>query len=119
MDHQQILDRIVEIEEFFKSIGLKKVTDIPKDWDLDSYIKFEPIQNNYIVNYKGEDRVLLNVNIYIASGLHFVLSGKMGVSVFETIPTDYDFKVKYGEGEFFKDKFRDWKINNLLNYEIN
>ena len=34
------------------------------------------------------------MNIYIASGLHFVLSGKMGVSVFETISTDYDFKCK-------------------------
>ena len=115
--HQKILDRIVEIEEFFKSISLEKVSDFPENWDLDSHIRFEPIQNNYIVNYKGEDRVLLNVNIYITSGLNFILSGKMGVSVFETIPTDYDFKTKYEESEFFKDQLRDWKINNLLNYE--
>ena len=114
MDHAIILKKIERIEEFFKSIGLKKVTDIPKDWDLDSYIRFEPIQNNYVINYKGENRVLLNVNIYIASGLNFVLSGKIGVSVFETIPTDYDFKVKYEEGSFFKEEFRNWMIEKVL-----
>ena len=114
MDHAIILKKIERIEEFFKSIGLKKVTDIPKDWDLDSYIRFEPIQNNYIVNYKGEDRVLLNVNIYIASGLHFVLSGKIGVSVFETIPTDYDFKCKYEDSTFFKDELRNWNLKKVL-----
>ena len=114
MDHEIILKKIEVLKDFFESIGLKMMYDFPKDWDLDSYISFEPIQNNYIVKYKGEDRVLLNVNIYIASGLHFVLSGKMGVSVFETISTDYDFKCKYEEDEIFKDEIRDWKIKKVL-----
>ena len=114
MDHAIILKKIEQIEEFFKSISLEKVSDIPKDWDLDSYIRFEPIQNNYIVNYKGEDRVLLNVNIYITSGLNFVLSGKIGISVFETIPTDYDFKCKYEEGQFFVGELRNWNINRII-----
>jgi hypothetical protein len=114
MQHQEILDKIDIIKDFFESIGLKMIYDFPKDWDLDSYIKFEPIKNNYIVNYKGEDRVLLHVNIYIASGLHFVLSGKIGVSVFETVLTDYDFKCKNEEGHFFIEELRNWKINNVL-----
>ena len=114
MDHEIILKKIEVLKDFFESIGLKMMYDFPKDWDLDSYISFEPIQDNYTVNYKGEDRVLLNVNIYIASGLHFVLSGKMGISVFETISTDYDFKCKYEEDEIFKDEIRDWKIKKVL-----
>jgi len=114
MKHQEILDKIEIIKKFFESIGLKMIYDFPKDWDLDSYIKFEPIKNNYIVNYKGKDRVLLGVNIYIISGVHFTLSGKIGVSVYETISTDYDFKCKYEEGEIFKDELRDWKINKFV-----
>ena len=114
MQHQEILDKIEIIKKFFESIGLKMIYDFPKDWDLDSYIKFEPIKNNYIVNYKSEDRVLLGVNIYIISGVHFVLSGKIGVSVYETISTDYDFKCKYEEGQFFVKELRNWNINNVL-----
>ena len=115
MDHVTILKKIEVLKDFLESIDLKMIYDFPKDWDLDSYISFEPIQNNYIVNYKGEDRVLLNVNIYITSGLHFVLSGRMGVSIFETIPTDYDFKCKYEDSEFFKGELRDWKLKKVLN----
>ena len=114
MDHAIILKKIEVLKDFFELIGLKMMYDFPKDWDLDSYISFEPIQNNYIVNYKGEDRVLLNVNIYIASGLHFVLSGKMGVSVFETIITDYDLKCKYEDINFFKDEIRDYRLKKVL-----
>lgn len=114
MDHAIILKKIEVLKDFFKSIDLKMIYDFPKDWDLDSYISFEPIQNNYIVNYKGEDRVLLHVNIYIISGLHFVLSGKIGVSVYETIPTDYDFKCKYEDSDFFKSEFRDYRLRKVL-----
>lgn len=114
MDHKQILDKIDVIDLFFKSIGLKKISDIGLTWDLDSYIKYQPIKNNYIVNYKGEDRVLINVEVGIVSGILFVLSGKIGVSVFESIKTDYDFKSKYEDGQFFKDQYRDWIIENVL-----
>ncbi len=114
MDHEIILKKIEQIEEFFKSIGLKKVSDIPKDWDLDSYYKYQPINNNYIVNYRGENRVLINVEVGIVGGILFVLSGKMGVSVYESIKTDYDFKAKYEDSQLFKNEFRNWSIDNIL-----
>jgi hypothetical protein len=114
MQHQESLDKIKIIKEFFESIGLKMIYDFPKDWDSETYMRFVPIEDNYIVNYKGEDRVLLNVNIYSASGLHFSLSGKIGVSVFETVLTDYDFKCKYEDGELFKDELRDYRLKKVL-----
>ena len=114
MQHQEILDKIEIIKEFFESIGLKMVYDFPKDWDLDSYIRFEPIKNNYIINYKGEDRVLLNVNIYITTGVHFVMSGKIGVSVYETISTDYDLKLKYEDAGILTNELRNWNINKII-----
>ena len=114
MDHAIILEKIEILKDFFESIGFEMIYDFPKDWDLDSSMRFVPIKDNYIVNYKGEDRVLLQVNIYIISGLHFVLSGKIGISVFETIPTDYDFKCKYEEGQFFVGELRNWNINRII-----
>jgi len=111
--HQESLEKIKIIKEFFESIGLKMIYDFPKDWDLETYMKFEPIQNNYMINYKGEDRVLLYVIIYIGS-LHFFLSGKIGVSIFESIITDYNFKCKYEEGEIFKDELRDYRLKKVL-----
>ena len=113
MQHQEVLDKIEIIKEFFESIGLKMIYDFPKDWDSETYMRFVPIEDNYIVNYKGEDRVLLGVNIYIGS-LDFSLSGKIGVSVFESIITDYDFKCKYEDSEIFKSELRDWKINKFV-----
>jgi hypothetical protein len=113
MKNQEILDKIEIIKEFFESIGLKMIYDFPKDWDSETHIRFIPIEDNYTVNYKGEDRVLLGVNIYIGS-LHFSLSGKIGVSVFENIITDYDFICKNEEGHFFIEELRNWKINNVL-----
>ena len=113
MDHEIILKKIEVLKDFFESIDLKMIYDFPKDWDSETYVRFVPIKDNYTLNYKGEDRVLLGVNVYIGS-LHFFLSGKMGVSVFETILTDCDLKVKYEDGEIFKDEMRDWKIKKVL-----
>jgi hypothetical protein len=113
MQHQESLDKIKIIKEFLESIGLKMIYDFPKDWDSETYMRFVPIEDNYIVNYKGEDRVLLGVNIYIGS-LHFSLSGKIGVSVFESIITDYDFKCKYEDNNFFKDELRDYRLKKVL-----
>lgn len=114
MDHQEILNKIETIDIFFKSIGLKKTRDLGLTWNLDSYYKYQPLKDNYTVNFKGENRVLINVEVGIMGGILFVLSGKMGVSVYESIKTDYDFKFKYEEGQFFKDEFRDWTIENVL-----
>ena len=115
MDHKKILEKIKEIEDFFTYIGLKKVQDFPKNWDLDSFIKFKPIQDNYIINYKGEDRVLMSASVYIVGGLHFVMSGKMGVSVYETVKTNYDLSASYDDAQFFKTELRDWKLKKFLN----
>ena len=114
MDHKEILDKIELIEIFFGSIGLKKVKDIGTTWDLDSYIKYHPIEDNYIVTYKGEDRVLINIEVGIMGGILFVLSGKMGVSVYESIKTDYNFVSKYEDGHFFQNEYRDWILENVL-----
>ena len=115
MDHVTILKKIEVLKDFFESIDLKMIYDFPKNWYSETYVRFVPIKDNYIVNYKGEDRVLLAVNVYIGS-LHFFLSGKIGVSVFETILTDCDLKLKYEGGEIFKDEMRNWKIKNLLSF---
>jgi hypothetical protein len=118
LDHAEILIQIESIKDFFHSIGLEKIKDIPQEnWDLDSSYKFIPAKDRFTITYLGKERVLLSVNVFIVGGVHFNLSGKIGVSVFETIPTDYDFKVKYEDGGILKNEFRDWKINNLLNYE--
>jgi hypothetical protein len=114
MDHKEILNRIDQIDFFLKSNGFKKTRDLGKTWDLDSYYKYEPIESNYTLKYRGENRVLINIEVGIVSGILFVLSGKIGVSVYETIKTDYDFKFKYEEGYFFKDELRDWNIKNIL-----
>ena len=114
MDHATILKRIKEIEAFFEAIGLKKIRDFPTEWDLDSVIKYEPIETNYTITYKGEQRILINVDIGIMGGILFVLSGKYRVSVFESVKTDYDFKGKYEDFQFFKEQFRNWRISEML-----
>lgn len=120
MDHAIILKKIEVLKDFFESIDLKMIYDFPKDWYSDSYVRFVPIKDNHILNYKGEDRVLLAVNVYIGS-LHFFLlpfpcnlSGKIGVSVFETILTDCDLKLKYEDGEILKSEFRDYRLKKVL-----
>lgn len=113
-DHESILKRIQTIEEFFQFIGLKKTKELGVTWDLDSYIKYTPIKDNYIINFRGENRVLINVEIGIVGGLLFVMSGKMGVSVYESIKTDYDFAAKYEDFKFFTEEYRNWTIENIL-----
>ena len=115
MDHKNVLNKIDLIDNFFKSIGLKKVRELDTTWDLDSYIKYQPIEDNYTINYKGEKRVLINVEVGIVSGILFILSGKMGVSVYESVKTDYDFKGKFDDVSLLKDEFRNWSIDNILN----
>ena len=116
-EHQKIIDKIEIIQDFFNSIGLEKIKDIPKDWNLDSSYKFIPTKNNFTISYLGKERKLLSVEIFIVGGLHFIMRGTSDVSVYETIKTDYNFQAIHHQGSFFKDKFRDWKINSLLNYE--
>jgi hypothetical protein len=117
-DHSKILDRIELIKDFFYSIGLEKIRDIPKDWNLDSSYKFIPTKNNFTITYLGRERVLLSVDVFIVGGLHFIMRGTSDVSVYETIKTDYNFKATHHNDSFFKDTFRDWQIEQLL-YENN
>lgn len=114
MDHEHILKKIQKIECFLKSIGFVKTRDLPSDWNLDSVIKYEPIASNFTIDYNGEKRVLINIDIAIMGGIFFVMSGKYGVSVFETIITDYDLVAKYEDFRFFIDEYRNWNIENVL-----
>lgn len=114
MDHGEVIKKIERIEKFFPTIGLKKTRDLPINWNLDSVIKYEPIKSNYTLNYKGQDRILISVDIGIMGGVAFVLSGKIGTSVYETIRTDYDFVGKYESVVFFKDELRNWIIDHIL-----
>ena len=113
-NHREILDKIESIKEFFDYIGLKLIQDIPDDWNLDSSYNFAPKDSNFKIRYKGDDRILLSVNVFIVGGMHFMLSGKMWNSVSETIQTDYDFKVKYDTVTILEEYFRDWKIKQLV-----
>jgi hypothetical protein len=113
MSHKVILHKIESIKSFFESIGFKKHHDIPTDWNLDSSIKYLP-PDKFQVNINNEDRLLLSVDIFIVGGIHFVLSGKIGHSVYETIKTDYDLNPIYDDKNFFKKEYRDWKIKNLI-----
>ena len=63
MDHEIILKKIEVLKDFFESIDLKMIYDFPKDWDSETYVRFVPIKDNYTLNYKGEDRVLLGVTV--------------------------------------------------------
>lgn len=120
MDHQQILDKIEEIQVFFNHLGLKKVKDFPKDWNLDSCINYDTKDFNFMVHFRGEERILIGIDINIMSGLEFILSGKYKpeVKVYEKVQTDYEFRCKYYPHQFFTSELRNYKINNLLGSEI-
>lgn len=115
-EHQQILDKIELIKLFFESIGLKMTKDFPKEnWNLDSSYQFKPIKENYFIYYNNEKRILLGVEVFIVGGLKFTFSGQIGTTIYETVTTDYDFNFSYEEGQFFKEDFRNFKLNYLLN----
>jgi len=114
MQHQEILDRIEEIKIFLNSIGFKQTNDFPNDWNLDSTMDFvvdDPL--HYTTTYKNVSRVVLKIEVGIMGGILVLLSGKYGSSVFESIRTDFNFKAKYEEGQFFVEELRNWNINKL------
>jgi hypothetical protein len=115
LDHAEILVQIESIKDFFHSIGLKKIKDIPEEnWNLDSSYKFIPAKDRFTITYLGKERVLLSVDVFIVGGLHFIMRGTSDVSLYETIKTDYNFKSIHHQGCFFKDVYRDWQIKKLL-----
>ena len=120
MDHKIVLDKIKEIEIFFNHLGLKKVKDLPKDWNLDSCINYVTKDFNFTVNNRGDERILIGIDVKIMGGLEFILSGKYKpeIKVYEKVQTDYDFRCKYYEHQFFTSEFRDYKINNFLDNKI-
>jgi hypothetical protein len=115
MQYQEVLDKIEEIKLFLKSIGFKQKNEFPDDWNLDSTIDFvvdDPFY--YSTTFKNESRVVLKIEVGIVGGILVLLSGKYGSSVFQSIKTDYNFKAKYEEGQFFVEELRNWNINNVL-----
>jgi hypothetical protein len=114
MQHQEVLDKIEEIKIFLKSIGFKQTNEFPDDWNLDSRIAFLPEKSRYLTIYKNDERIVLRIEVEIMGGILVVLSGKYGLSVFQSIRTDYDFKVKHEEGEIFKSELRDFRLRKVL-----
>ena len=82
-EHQQILDRIIEIEKILIHLGFEKKNDFPKNWNLDSTMKFTPKNDNFTVNYKNQNRVLMSIEVGIVSGLIFT-AAKMFPWIFKT-----------------------------------
>ena len=114
MSHKVILHKIELIKSFFESIDLKLTRDFPKKWNLDSSYQFKPIKENYFIYYNNEKRLLLHVDVFILGGIRFTLSGQLGTTIYETVSTDYDFNFSYEKGQFFKEEFREFKLNYLL-----
>lgn len=120
-EHQQILDRIIEIEKILIHLGFEKKNDFPKNWNLDSTMKFTPKNDNFTVNYKNQNRVLMSIDVGIVSGLIFTLSGsyKPNGNIWEQIYTDYFFKDKFHNHQFFVEELRDFKIKLFTNNYVN
>jgi hypothetical protein len=119
-NHQDILNRITEIELFFNYLGLIKKNDLPKNWNLDSSIKYAPKDSKFIVYYKNRNRVLISIEIGIVSGLILTLSGNYldESSVYKEVHTDYFFKEKYGDFQFFIEEMRDYKLKDIIQNEV-
>jgi hypothetical protein len=114
MQHQEVLDKIEDIKIFLKSIGFKQTNDFPDDCNLDSRIAFLPEKSRYLTVYNNNERIVLRIEVEIMGGILVVLSGNYGSSVFESIRTDYDFKLKNGEGDIFKSELRDFRLRKVL-----
>jgi hypothetical protein len=120
MTHNEILERIQEIEVFFEHLGLLKKNGFTENWNLDSNIKYAPKDFSFLVNYNNQERILIHIDINIISGLIFTFSGtyKPELHVYEQIHTDYYFKHKYRDFKFFTQELRDFELKKLLENEI-
>ena len=115
---KEILDRFPIIKEFFMSFGYPEPTYI--DRGLDSFWGFSnyPMQ----IEYGGQIRTCIQIKYQIIGGIIFVFSGKIGISVYDYVHTDYDFNLKYHpndrwkhSGQLLHNEYRDFKLKKLIN----
>ena len=109
-------EKVKEARNFLVSIGFKVKKELPDSWDLDTCVILVPENGAYTITFKGQERYIMKVNIYVAGGIHVEISGKWGTpqQSYETIPTDYNFVSQYEEYQFFKNELRDRKLNDLF-----
>jgi hypothetical protein len=114
--HKEIINKIDFLDSFLKSLGFKKTKDLEEKWNLDSCYIYQPIESNYTIYFNGQDRTLIYIEIGIVSGITLNLSGRLGLSVFESIRTDYDFRSFDGNNNFFANELRNFLIDGVLNH---
>ena len=110
-------NKVKESRDFLVSIGFKVKKELPDIWNLDTCVILVPENGTYKITFKGVDRYIMKVNIYVAGGIHVEISGKFATpqQAYQTIPTDYNFVCKYEDYQFFKQEIRDRKLNDLFN----
>jgi len=103
--------------DFLVSIGFKVKKELPQIWNLDTCVILVPELGAHTITFRGLERCIMKVNIYVAGGIHFELSGKFGSQQqsYEKILTDYNFNCQYEDYQFFKQEIRDRKLNDLFN----
>jgi len=109
-------DKVKEARNFLVSIGFKVKKELPDSWNLDTCVILVPEHGAYSISFKGQERYIMKVNIYVAGGIHVEISGKFGApqQAYETIPTDYNFVCKYEDHQFFLDEIRERKLDDLF-----
>lgn len=109
-------DKVKDARNFLVSIGFKVKKELPDSWNLDTCVILVPEYGAYTITFKGQERYIMKVNIYVSGGIHVEISGKWGTpqQVYETIPTDYNFVCKYEDHQFFLDEIRERKLDDLF-----
>ena len=110
-------EKVKEARNFLVSIGFKVKKELPDSWDLDTCVILVPEIGAYTITFKGQERYIMKINIYVAGGIHVEISGKWGTpqQSYETIPTDYNFVCKYENHQFFLNEIRQRKLDDLFN----
>jgi len=110
-------EKVEESRDFLVSIGFKVKKELSQIWNLDTCVILVPELGAHTITFRDLERCIMKVNIYVAGGIHFELSGKFGTQQqsYETIPTDYNFNCQYEDYQFFKQEIRDRKLNDLFN----
>lgn len=118
LSSKEILDRFPIIKEFFMSLGYSEPTFF--DRGLDSFWGFSnyPMQ----IEYGGEIRTCIQIKYQLIGDIIFILSGKIGISAFDDVHTDYDFNLKYHlndrwqySDQLLQKEYRDFKLKKLIN----
>ena len=110
-------EKVEESRDFLVSIGFKVKKELPQRGNLDTCVILVPELGAHTITFRGLERYIMKVNIYVTGGIHFELSGKFGTQQqsYETIPTDYNFNCQYEDYQFFKQEIRDRKLIDLFN----